>query len=81
MNDLDEITLLKKAQDAARAEQTRREAQADQADGVYQEAMTKLKELGFDSPDDALAEAARIREGLSGSITEITERLKEAGKQ
>lgn len=75
---LQEISQLKQAVQNARAEQLRRDAQADQAEGIEKDSLAKLKELGCDSPEDALLKAKELRGKIESTSLAIQEKIEEA---
>lgn len=74
----EQITALRKKVEAARQEKARREASADQARATLAEVDAQLRELGHDSPESALEEAKKLREGTAKTVALIEEKLAEA---
>ena len=75
----EQIQTLRSKIEEARSEKARREALADQARGAHAAALAQLKELGHDSPESALKEAARLRSEVADVVAQIEEELGAAG--
>jgi hypothetical protein len=75
---LTEISALKQTISSARTEQARREAQADQAEAIEKDSLAKLKELGCDTPEEALAEAKKLQDKIAEQAKAIRTKIEEA---
>jgi hypothetical protein len=75
---LTEISALKQTISSARTEQARREAQADQAEAIEKDSLAKLKELGCDTPEEALAEAKKLQDKIAAQAKAIRTKIEEA---
>lgn len=78
MSELEKVANLRRTVDAAKQEQAKREALADQAEGIAVKALADLAVLGYSSPEEALAEAARIRRTTEGAVSQIEKEIQEA---
>lgn len=75
---LERVAELRKLIEQAQGMKARAEGSVEHAQQAREQALSKLKELGVETADEALKAAAEARESVQAAIGKIETKLKEA---